>query len=67
MTTIIEKITVCSEDGDSEFPALLEMTMDGSKPTCPVTFWFDKKPVFSMAVHEIEEFCKELSRLDCSN
>ena len=66
MTTITEKITVCSEDGDREYPSTMEIRMDGSKPECPVTFWMDKTPVFSMAADEIPAFCKALSALDCS-
>ena len=66
MTTITEKITVCSEDGDPEYPGTLEIRMDDSQPDCPVTFWADEKPVFSLASHEILAFCKALSVMDCS-
>ena len=66
MTTITERITVCSEDGDPEYPSTMEIRMDGSKPECPVTFWMDETPVFSMASDEMPAFCKALSALDCS-
>lgn len=66
MTTITEKITVYSEEGDKDYPSALEISLDGSQPSCPVTFWRDKTPVFSMAAEEIPAFCKALSMLDCS-
>jgi len=66
MTTITEKITVCSEDGDACYPSVLDLRMDGSKPDCPVTFWANGKAVFSMSSDEIPAFCKALSSLDCS-
>jgi hypothetical protein len=66
MTIITEIITVYSDDGDREYPSAMKIRMDGSKPECPVTFWMDKTPVFSMAAAEIPEFCKALSALDCS-
>jgi len=66
MTTITEKIIVHSEDGESEYPSTLDIRMDGSKPTCPVTFWMDETPVFSMASDEVAFFCEALMRMDCS-
>jgi hypothetical protein len=67
MTTITEKITVCSEDGDNDYPCTLEIRMDGSKPTCPVTFYMEDKPVFSMASDEIPAFCEALKRMECAS
>lgn len=66
MTTITEQITICSEEGDGKYPSTLEIRMDGSQPDCPVTFWVDEKPVFSLASHEIPAFCKALSAMDYS-
>lgn len=65
MTTILEKITVYSEDGDRAYPNSLGIQMDGSQPNCPVTFYDgDGKPVFSMAADEISGFIKELVKMD---
>jgi hypothetical protein len=66
MTTITEKITIHSEDGEKSHPSEITLTMDGSQPDCPVTFWADGKPVFSLGSHEIAEFCEQLQTLDCS-
>jgi hypothetical protein len=66
MTTITHQIKIYSEEGDRDHPSELEVRMDGSKPECPLTFWVDGKAVFSMGSCEVHEFCKELSRLDCS-
>lgn len=67
MTIITDKLTVYSEDGDRNHPAILEITMDGTQPTCPVTFWQDDKAVFSMGNDEIPAFIKALSSFDGSN
>jgi len=67
MTTITYKLTVYSEDGDRNHPASLEITMDGTQQTCPVTFWKDDKAVFSMGNDELPAFIKALASLDCSN
>lgn len=67
MTTITERLTIHSEDGDRNYPASLEITMDGTQQDCPVTFWQDDKAVFSMGNDEIPAFIKALSSVDCSN
>lgn len=66
MTTILEKITIYSENGDRDYPATLEISMNGKKPDCPVTFWWDGKPVFSLGADEIHQFCEELEKMDCT-
>jgi hypothetical protein len=66
MNTITEKITIYSEDGEKSHPSEITLIMDGKQPDCPVTFWADGKPVFSMGCHEIEEFCEQLKTLDCT-
>jgi hypothetical protein len=66
MTTITEIMTICSEEGDSDYPSSLQIKLDGTQPNCPVTFWADGVAVFSMASDEIPGFCKALSALDCS-
>ena len=66
MTTIIEKITVYSEFGDREHPSKIQLSMDGSQPECPVTFWHDGKAFFSMGADEIGEFIEQLQKLDCN-
>jgi hypothetical protein len=69
MTIITDRLTVHSEDGDKYYPASvsLEITMDGTQPTCPVTFWHDDKAVFTLGNDEIPAFIKALSSFDCSN
>jgi len=66
MTTITEKITIYSEDGEKSHPCEITLTMDGKQPACPVTFWVDGKPVFSLGGYEIAEFCEKIQTLDCS-
>ena len=66
MTTIITKTEIQSEDGDSKYPSLITLKMDGSQMSCPVTFWADDKPVFSLAADEIPAFCRALSAMDCT-
>ena len=67
MTIINERLTIHSEDGDRNYPASLKITVDGTQPACPVTFWQDDKAVFSMANDELPAFIKALSSLDCSS
>lgn len=64
MTRTIEKLTVISEFGDRQHPSDLGISMDGSQPDCPITFWQDGKAVFSMGADEIGEFKAALDRLD---
>ena len=64
MTAIIEKFAVYSEYGNPEHPSLITVTMDGSKPDCPITFWSEDKPVFSMGSDEIDDFIKQLNAID---
>jgi hypothetical protein len=66
MTTITEKIIVHSNDGDSDYPCTLDIRMDATQMDCPVTFYQEEKPVFSMAAAEIPAFCAALSAMDCS-
>ena len=66
MTTITETITICSEDGDRDYPSSIQIKLDGTQPNCPVTFWKDEVAVFSMAADEIPAFCSALSAMDCS-
>jgi len=66
MTSITTSITIYSEDGDSKYPAAITLKMDGSQMSCPVTFWADGKPVFSLASEEIPAFCRALSAMDCT-
>ena len=66
MNAIITKTEINSEDGDSQYPSSITLKMDGSKRECPVTFWVDDKPVFSLAADEIPAFCRALSAMDCT-
>lgn len=66
MTLITEKITVHSDDGDSNYPCTLDLRMDGTQMDCPVTFYQEGKPVFSMGAAEIPAFCDALRAMDCS-
>jgi hypothetical protein len=66
MHIITEKITISSEDGDRNYPCTLELRMDGTQMDCPITFYQDGKPVFSLAAAEIPAFCDALRTLDCS-
>jgi hypothetical protein len=66
MTTITEKIRIYSEDGDKEHPSEIIVTMNGSKPDCPITFWHDDKPIFSLGGCELDEFIEEIRKLDCT-
>ena len=66
MTSIITQTQIQSEDGDSKYPSLITLKMDGSEMSCPVTFWVKGKPVFSLASEEIPAFCKALSAMDCN-
>jgi hypothetical protein len=63
MTKIHDKITVYSEDGDTDYPAQIQITLDGTKPDCPVTFWAEEKAFFSMGNDEIERFCEMLKEM----
>ncbi len=67
MTIITDRLTIHSEDGDRNYPSSLEITMDDTQQTCPVTFWQEDKAVFSMGNDEISAFIKALSSFDCSN
>ena len=66
MITQPMKIMLHSEHGDRDHPGLIEMTMDGSKPDCPITLWRDGKAIFSMGCDEIHEFTAALESLNPS-
>jgi hypothetical protein len=66
MHVLTETITICSEDGDSDYPSSIQIKLDCTRPNCPVTFWRDGVAVFSMAADEIPAFCDALSTVDCS-
>jgi len=66
MTSIISQTEIQSEDGDSKYPSLITLKMDGSQMSCPVTFWAKGKPVFSLASEEIPAFCRALSAMDAN-
>ena len=66
MTGTITQTEINSEDGDSKYPSTIILKLDGSKRECPVTFWVDDKPVFSLAADEIPAFCRALSAMDCT-
>lgn len=66
MTTITEKILIYSEDGDPAHPSEIAVTMDGTKPDCPITFWRDGKAFFSLGAGEVAEFCEQIQKLDCT-
>jgi len=66
MTSIIAWTNIESEDGDSKYPSKITLKLDGSQMNCPVTFWAEGKPVFSLASEEIPAFCKALSAMDCT-
>jgi hypothetical protein len=53
---------VLSEYGDRHLSSTLEIQMDGSQQECPVTFYANDVPVFSMGNDEIEAFCEALKK-----
>ena len=63
MTTITEKIRIYSENGDSQYPNELMAKMDGTKPDCPITFYREAIPIFSLGSDEVAEFCEQISKL----
>ena len=63
MNKIPTEIQVSSEDGKESEPYILTIRMDGSKPTCPLTFIADGKPVFSLGSDEVDDFCEILTDL----
>jgi hypothetical protein len=67
MTTITDKITIYSEEGDRNCSATIEARMDSGKPECHVTLYVDDKPVFSMGNDEIDDFCKALQSMSVNN
>lgn len=66
MKTQLVKITVYSELGDPSKPSFVEISMDGSKPDCPITFRHDGNDFFSMGAEEISDFVEALQSLDPS-
>jgi hypothetical protein len=64
MNTIIEKITIYSEDGNKLYPSKLTIEMDGTNSDCPMTFYAADLPVFSLGMHELGEFIEQLQKLD---
>jgi hypothetical protein len=66
MHIITEKIIISSENGDRNYPSTLDLRMDATQMDCPVTFYHDEKPVFSMASDEIPSFCAALRTMDLS-
>lgn len=63
MTSITHEIHVYSENGDPEHPGDMRLSMNGSNPDCPITFFRDGKPVFSLGADEVDDFCKLLQSL----
>ena len=66
MKTQLFEISVFSELGDPSKPSIMEISMDGSKPDCPITFCHGGKPFFSMGAEEIGDFVDALQSLDPS-
>ena len=66
MKTQTSKITIHSELGRQDQPSIIELSMDGSKPDCPITFWYYGNPFFSMGAEEISDFVDALQSLDPS-
>lgn len=62
----VTKITIHSELGCANHPTMIEISMDGSQPDCPITFWHDGEPFFSMGSEEISDFIEALQSLDPS-
>lgn len=63
MNTNIEQIRVYSEYGNPKHPLELVAEMDGTNSNCPITFYSEGNPVFSLGSDEVAEFCKEISKL----
>lgn len=63
MTSITHVIHVYSENGDPEFPGDIRLSMNGSNPDCPITFFQKGEPVFSLGSDEVDDFCKLLQSL----
>jgi hypothetical protein len=61
MNTNIQQIQIFSEN--REYPNELIIDIDGTKPTCPITFYSAGIPVFSLASYEVDQFCEELQKL----
>lgn len=66
MTATTHKITLCSDEGDSKYPGVIDIVLDPTQMDCPVTFWANGVPVFSLGAAEIPAFCEALSSMDCS-
>ncbi len=64
MNKTTDKITIYSEDGDPEYSAQMEISLDGTKPDCPVTFWMGGNAFFSMGNHEVARFCELLKEME---
>ena len=63
MHTLIEQISVMSENGNSQYPNELTAKMDGTKPECPITLYSGGIPIFSLGEDEVDDFCKQLKSL----
>jgi hypothetical protein len=63
MTTSTEQVRIYSEHGAEDCNNELLASMDGTKPSCPITLYCDGQPVFSLGSEEIDDFCAVLQQL----
>jgi len=64
MNEVIERLEVQSEEGDTGAPTHLKLFMDGTKPSCPITFYNERgEAVFSMGNDEASSFIEALEKL----
>ncbi len=63
MNTLIEQISIYSENGDGQYPNNIVAKLNGKHSDCPITFYSGGMPLFSLGSDEISEFCEEISKL----
>jgi hypothetical protein len=63
MTNNTKQIRIFSENGKTKYPNELVAIMDPTDPDCPITFFLDGIPIFSLGANEVDEFCKQISKL----
>jgi hypothetical protein len=63
MTNNTEQIRIFSENGKTEYPNELVAKMDPTDPDCPITFFMAGIAIFSLGANEVDEFCKQISKL----
>lgn len=62
MVEVTNKVTVNTEEGQGRTPCEMIIALDPADVCCPITFYVNNKPVFSMGNDEIEDFIETLNR-----